>query len=318
MIIIFSEVNDEPTNNVIKWIKHYKKEYLRINYLDFFESGKSTLKFTNDEFLLEINDRSIAIDDITSVWYRRKPKLNTRKIEYVLENKVDDIYQYILNENIVILDFFKVLLNNCKVRIGNPFIYNLNKLEVLYYARTIGFKIPNTLISNAGDSINSFVEANDQLINKPISNINTFKIGDKSFTNYTKAFTMNDLSGGINERMNLFQQKIDKQCEIRTFVLDKQTFSMAIYDQTDSDDYRENSYTEKLSFTRFKLPEIMEEKIFQLMDKFEMNTCSVDFLLDKSNEFVFLELNPVGQYGFLNYPNNYQIDQVIAKKLCQL
>lgn len=318
MIFIFSEVNDEPTNNVIKWIKHYQKEYVRINYLDFFESGKSTLKFTNDEFLLCIDGREISLNEVTSVWYRRKPKLDARRIEYVLENKVKDIYEYVLQENSVLIDFFKILLDRCPVKIGSPFVYNLNKLEVLYHARELGFKIPDTLISNDLDYVHEFVGRSIPLVNKPISNIKTFKVGDLSFTNYTKTLEKKEPFLEINNRMNLFQERVDKKCEIRTFVLEDETFSMAIYDQEHADDYRENSYTEKLSFTKFKLPESLEKKVFELLRKFGLNTCSVDFLLNQEGEFIFLELNPVGQYGFLNYPNNYQLDKRIAQKLCQI
>ena len=38
-------------------------------------------------------------------------------------------------------------------------------------------------------------------------------------------------------------------------------------------------------------------------------------ILNKNNEYVFLEINPVGQYGMVSEPCNYFLDKKIAHYL---
>ena len=46
-----------------------------------------------------------------------------------------------------------------------------------------------------------------------------------------------------------------------------------------------------------------------------LNCGSVDMIVDKNGEYVFLEINPVGQYGMVNEPCNYNLDHLIANYL---
>ena len=52
------------------------------------------------------------------------------------------------------------------------------------------------------------------------------------------------------------------------------------------------------------------------MYKLELNSGSIDLILDKKNRFVFLEINPIGQFGMTSFPCNYSIEKEIAKYLC--
>ena len=53
----------------------------------------------------------------------------------------------------------------------------------------------------------------------------------------------------------------------------------------------------------------------KLMKDLELNTGSIDFIKTKQGRFVFLEVNPVGQYGMTSYPCNYHLDKKIAEYL---
>jgi glutathione synthase/RimK-type ligase-like ATP-grasp enzyme len=49
----------------------------------------------------------------------------------------------------------------------------------------------------------------------------------------------------------------------------------------------------------FSLPEQVEASLLRLMDSFEINFASLDMILTPEGEFVFLELNPNGQWLWL-------------------
>jgi len=46
-----------------------------------------------------------------------------------------------------------------------------------------------------------------------------------------------------------------------------------------------------------------------------LNSGSIDILVTPNNEYVFLEVNPVGQFGMVSQPCNYYLEKRIAERL---
>lgn len=91
---------------------------------------------------------------------------------------------------------------------------------------------------------------------------------------------------------------------------------MAIFSQqTDqtSVDFRKYSRETPNRVVPFKLPVEIESKLKKVMSILGLNTGSIDLIYTLDSKFVFLEVNPVGQFGMVSYPCNYQIEQKIAK-----
>jgi len=42
---------------------------------------------------------------------------------------------------------------------------------------------------------------------------------------------------------------------------------------------------------------------------------SIDMIVSADNEYIFLEVNPKGQYGMVSHPCGYNLDYEIAKEL---
>ena len=51
------------------------------------------------------------------------------------------------------------------------------------------------------------------------------------------------------------------------------------------------------------------------MKELKINTCSIDLIVDENGEYIFLEVNPGGQYGPLDEICNMAIDRLIAEWL---
>ena len=54
--------------------------------------------------------------------------------------------------------------------------------------------------------------------------------------------------------------------------------------------------------------------LFKLLKLLDLETASVD-LIYNGKEFVFLEVNPVGQFDYVSVHGNYLIEEYIAKEL---
>ena len=116
----------------------------------------------------------------------------------------------------------------------------------------------------------------------------------------------------------LFQKNIEKEYEIRTFYLQGRFYSSAIFSQKDpttSIDFRNYNKSFPNRMVPYRIPEALELQVEQLMQELDLDTGSIDFIKGVDGKFYFLEVNPVGQYGFVDVPCNYNINKIIAEEL---
>ena len=117
---------------------------------------------------------------------------------------------------------------------------------------------------------------------------------------------------------SLIMEKIEKKYEIRSFYLDGRFYSMAIFSQNNKQtevDFRKYCADRPNKVEPFKLPCDIEEKLERLFRYFDLNCGSIDIIVDKNGKYVFLEINPVGQFQMTSIPCNYNIEQIIANYL---
>ena len=116
----------------------------------------------------------------------------------------------------------------------------------------------------------------------------------------------------------MFQEYIEKLYEIRAFYLDGNFYCSAIMSQNDSRtkvDFRNYNIEKPNRTPSYKLPIDLEEKISQLMACLNLNSGSIDLLVDVSGNYIFLEVNPIGQFGQVSKPCNYFLEMEVAKHL---
>jgi glutathione synthase/RimK-type ligase-like ATP-grasp enzyme len=137
------------------------------------------------------------------------------------------------------------------------------------------------------------------------------------YINFTEEISEETLEG-ISDFFfySLFQEKLNKEIDVRTFFLNEECYSMAIFSQLEiqtSVDFRKYSNNRKVPY---RLPKEVEDKIRKLMHALELNIGCLDIVKTKDGRYVFLEVNPVGQYDMNSVLCNYQLDKKIAEFLC--
>lgn len=93
---------------------------------------------------------------------------------------------------------------------------------------------------------------------------------------------------------------------------------MAIFSQNNKKtdiDYRNYDKDRPNRCIPFNLPEEIKEKLIQFLNYTYYNTGSFDLIVSDENEYYFLEINPIGQFGGLSYKCQYKIEEKIAKFL---
>jgi ATP-GRASP peptide maturase of grasp-with-spasm system len=327
MILIISDESDGSTNEVINWLLYLKIPYYRINetcsiHVDFVKTTNDTIDYkltiTNPHIVTPF---SIFSSEIKGFWYRRGffilqmgsiPLFYSSELNIVAEK----FNKYISEENVKIVDFFHKYFSNIPHLGYFQENFTTNKIYELSEAQNMKILIPNFLITRYKTDVELFVSKHIFCITKGLCK-NGFRVNNNiGLGNMTKMITAPDLIL-IPPQFNysFFQQYIDKKADIRIFYIAGKIYSTAIFSQNDEKtkiDFRNYNEEKPNRIVPFNLPSDEEKKLRKLMNKLNYNTASIDYLLDKNNNLFFLEINPVGQYGFISRKCNLFLDKIIC------
>ncbi len=323
MILILTSSDDQSTLEVIQWLNFYGLAWVKIDSSTPLTLIELILDDKEEEFIVETpsGDR-IDTRKITAYWYRRGHlKLN---LKYALEDYLNDdtqrqFEQHMQAEINVLIDSLHFCLAK-KKRLNTFQTADLNKHFVLSKAKDAGLKIPATLVTSYKSVFGHFELENGSLISKAIQHGIRFRLHEKkgwteylTYTESVDASIVPDLFFPT-----LFQSKLDKAFELRIFYLNDDFYTMAIFSQKDEKtavDFRNYNFEKPNRTIPYALPEEIKVKLSALMKSLKLESGSIDMVVTKNNVFVFLEVNPVGQYGMVSNPCNYHLDQKIAHYL---
>ena len=68
----------------------------------------------------------------------------------------------------------------------------------------------------------------------------------------------------------------------------------------------------------FNQPKDIQEKCLQLMKRLDLNYGAIDFVQGKEENYVFLEINPNGQWAWIEHLTGMPISKEIVRNLCSL
>jgi hypothetical protein len=160
---------------------------------------------------------------------------------------------------------------------------------------------------------------NKTLITKAISeSVHLYNNQCGFIMNYTGGINTKHIVKDNHRTTYLIQEKVEKLFEIRSFYLEGNFYSMAMFSQQNEktkDDFRNYDFSNPIRTVPFKLPIEVEAKLRNLMNVLTLNTGSIDIAYNSRKEYIFFEVNPVGQYGMVSNPCNYNLDREIAKSL---
>lgn len=303
MILIFSERTDSSTNNVIDWIDFYKKDWIRVN-----ENEKLNFRIFRNEIILEINNKSFNFSQIESVWFRR----SVLKL-VPIKKSLSFLKNYLEEEKFWYEDYLIYKLKE-KKNIGiTKFHMSVNKLIVNETARKIGLKTPDFYLVNRKDDIPN----NKRLITKTINGNSLIYYSQKTVSQlFTKEISSVDAPDNFNT--SYLQDYVTKKYELRVFYFKGDIWTTAIFSQTNSKtkiDFRNYDWKNPNRTVPYILPLDIKKKIDELMKCLDLDTGSIDLIVNTDYEYFFLEVNPVGQFGMVSNPCNFKIEKKIAQYL---
>jgi len=331
-IFLLSEDGDATADEVMSWLEYAGAfEVVRINDTDRLRFLHITIDSQQADFEICVNEQLVVrLSQIHAYWYRRgqfryRPVIALNRTASA--QLIESINKYYRDEFEHSIDMLHFLLRSFVPVCINSFhdVYT-NKLINLECARQAGLKVPASIVSNNPKAIRQFFQQHPKCIVKPVrlpgneARETDRQIYYSQATNLISAEEVDEfLSVQTLFQPTHFQEYIEKEFEIRTFILNDQLFSMAIFSQQNEQtkvDFRNYDKERPNRNVPFKLPDPVEKQLIRYCKLIGINCGSIDILYNSGN-YYFLEINPVGQLQWLSHSCNYFIEDHIARTLTQ-
>lgn len=193
-----------------------------------------------------------------------------------------------------------------------------HKISNLVVAAEIGFDIPQTLVSNSSLLCSDFFERHKSsgVIYKPLTYY--YEAPDIAvFTSEVDPASLQSLDS-ISIAPVLLQEKIAKAFELRVTVVGERMFCVKIDSQRRHDtllDWRRNQFDASI-FSEWEPPADFISKLIRLQKRLGLLYGAYDFIVERdSGRTIFLEVNPGGQWMWLELATRVNISGAIADLL---
>jgi glutathione synthase/RimK-type ligase-like ATP-grasp enzyme len=174
----------------------------------------------------------------------------------------------------------------------------------LRQALQVGLTIPETLISNDPRRIRAFVESNaNHSIYKPLTH------GDWQEASSTRVLFAASVDGTtlpddatLQACPGIFQRRVDKHFEVRATFMGTHCMALRLDSQSTEFghlDWRQAQGNEIIPAQPIALPDAVTAKCRALMDRLDIVFGCFDFIVTDAGDWVFLEVNQMGQFLFL-------------------
>ncbi len=193
--------------------------------------------------------------------------------------------------------------------LNNP--VNIYKAEIkpyqLFLANKLGMRIPKTIISNLTLNLDFDFEAIKSIDTAIVSN------GDYEGFVYTEIYKRNELEEVKYTSPFFIQQGLVPKIDIRVTVVENNAIAIKITsDKKIDEDWRR--YKNELTYTVFELPKSVRDFCINYTKKLNLNFGAIDLIL-YNNEYYFIEINPTGEWSWLQKNTGYKFDKLIVKSL---
>jgi glutathione synthase/RimK-type ligase-like ATP-grasp enzyme len=320
-VLIVSTKVDIATDAVVKALAHRSARCSRLNSENFpFDSTLTTRIDSGSSHpsisFAKKNDHAKSLDDVSSLWYRR---IRSAEAPDDMERGVYDFCVREANDALLgMLQSLPVPVMSAPHRIWAA----EHKPYQLTIAKHVGLSIPETIITNDPAEVRqAFHRFRGRMIAKPIRSgvINT---GSEERAIYTSLVLEEHLSDLESARWSpaIYQVLIPKACDVRVTIVGDKFFVAEIDSQGDPAariDWRRTD-NPHLPHRRGSLPNELIEGLKSLMARLNLEFGCVDLVRTPMDDYFFLEINPNGQWLWLDDKLGFGISDSIAAWLTKL
>ncbi len=179
--------------------------------------------------------------------------------------------------------------------------------------RTCGLTTPPTLVTNSADAVRRFAARHGPLVCKSIA-ASVLHTGSTAHVVYTRRITDEDLGNldGIDYGVHLFQPFVESEYAVRLTVVGQRFLAVRIDARSDRARTDWRSDYDSLSYQIIDLPPDITAGVAAYMKLSGLNYGAFDFLVRSDGSMVTLEINPEGNYSWIEEETTLPISEAIA------
>lgn len=287
------------------------------------EIGVSCFRLNTDEFpgkvsidfdprldvTFKTDDLTVKGQDIQSVWYRRNvaPNLPEETDSYHQEFCARET-QAFLTGAITSLQTNRWISEPAKIWQAERKLYQLS------IAHRLGFRIPPTLVTNNENSVISFAQ-HRQVIAKAVSS-GYIDSPDGYQSVFTTSLTSEDMLHleGLSLSPVTFQEQINKKSDIRVTIVGQEIFTAEILSQehpSSQADWRATT-NPLIAHRHHQLPDEVAQLCKKLVTQLGLKFGAIDLALTNNEDYIFFEINPNGEWLWLEDQLKFPIAERIV------
>lgn len=302
MILIVSNTKDVHTRHITKKLRQRGCEVICLSRSDFGKKASVAFNPDADHGTITVNnDSKIDSADVSAVWYRRPGPIYAHKsITIELDRS------FVENEWLHTLDgFFTVAFR----RIVSPPLKQraATKPLQLSAARRAALHVPRTMItSDPKEALEFVAQHQGAIVHKAIT------APSHSFID-TRAWD-SDAFQHVEDLMicpTILQERIFGSADVRATVIGQKVFSACIHTAQGQASV-DSRLDADAPCTVYDLPNDVEAATVRLMEDLGLKFGTIDFKVTDEGEHVFLEVNPQGQFLYIEILTGLPISDALA------
>jgi len=261
---------------------------------------------------------TLELGTLTAAWHRRLsvgarlPETLERQVRTAsIEESRRVVYGILASLTCFVLDPWS------RIRLGET------KQLQLELARAVGLELPRTLVTNEPAAVRAFWdECRGRVVAKMMASFAVYEDGQEKVV-FTNPLAEADLGAleGLRLCPMTFQERVEKARELRVTIVGQRVFTAAVDSnalQRAQTDWRREGLALIDRWEKAELPREVEEKLLRLMDALGLNYGAADFIVTPEGRHVFLEVNPAGEFFWLERENGFAISDALAEVLLGL
>ena len=305
MILILTTRGDHHTKVVVEALQKKGAAAFVYDADTFPVLATATVRFSHGipEYTLRSGDKKTDLRAIETVWLRRLfPPTPIQTMSDAHQKFAASESQHLLRSLWASLEDKNWISTFDATRTASGKPYQLKM------AGACGFEIPETLFTSVpAEALEFYDRCSGNVIYKPQTIISSASEAGtpprQVFTNRVRHEDLVQRKEEIRLAPCLFQEYVPKHVELRVTVIGDEIFAVAIHSQDSDltkDDWRKyGEHWHKVRHEVFSLSEDVERSIREFMQRTGLAFGAFDFIVTPDGRTVFLEVNPSGQWLWL-------------------
>jgi glutathione synthase/RimK-type ligase-like ATP-grasp enzyme len=266
---------------------------------------------------VRLRDQVVDFGSIQSVLYRRPNKITSN------DDIEPDYRELVVSEwNAFIQGLWEVLPASCRW-VSHPTALRRAELKILQLqvGQQLGLRVPRTIVTNDVDELKKFW--NTCPAGVVFKKLRSHNIITESYSALFVTKRLDDLQQVDANELRLcpviFQELIPKAFDARVIVVGREVDGFRIASQAVEEaaiDYRAAGETlAGIEHTHYELDSELADKLVQMTQGFGLEFGAYDFAVTPDEQHIFLELNPNGQWLWLQLATGIDLAGKLARLL---